>query len=133
MGDQGALLRGTVSAGNQAHQISRAVDWLKANFTAPLNVETLAEQVSMSNSTFHSHFRAFTATSPLQYQKRLRLNEARRLLVAEGLDARSVAFQVGYESPSQFSREYSRLFGTPPMRDVQNLNELAVQVSATAE
>lgn len=133
LGDQGALLRHTISSGNQTHQISRAVDWLKANYTSPLSVEALAEEVSMSTSTFHNHFRAITATSPLQYQKRLRLNEARRLMVAEGLDARSVAFKVGYESPSQFSREYSRLFGAPPMRDVQKLNDLAIGVSALSE
>ncbi len=133
MGEQGALLRQTVSAGNHTHRISRAIDWLKDNFTSPLKVEALAEQASMSTSTFHNHFRALTATSPLQYQKRLRLNEARRLMIAEGLDARSVAFQVGYESPSQFSREYSRLFGAPPMQDVQKLNELAIGESAFAE
>jgi AraC-like DNA-binding protein len=80
----------------------------------------------MSTSTFHHHFRAVTAMSPLQYQKWLRLNEARRLLFAENQDATTAAFQVGYESPSQFSREYSRLFGAPPLRDITNLRLMAV-------
>lgn len=79
----------------------------------------------MSTSTFHHHFRAMTALSPLQYQKQLRLQEARRLMLAERLDAASAGFQVGYESPSQFSREYSRMFGAPPLRDIKNLNEVS--------
>jgi AraC-like DNA-binding protein len=79
----------------------------------------------MSTSTFHNHFRAMTVMSPLQFQKRLRLNEARRLMLTEHLDASTAAFQVGYESPSQFSREYSRLFGASPMRDIKNLNQIS--------
>ena len=114
VGDQGARLRQIASAGSQSNQIARAIDWLKGNFTQPLHIDHLATQVNMSASTLHHHFRALTAMSPLQYQKTLRLNEARRLMLTERLDAATAAFQVGYESPSQFSREYSRLFGAPP-------------------
>jgi AraC-like DNA-binding protein len=125
VGDQGARLRQMASAGSQSHQIARAIDWLKGNFTRPLRIDDLATQVNMSISTFHHHFRALTAMSPLQYQKRLRLNEARRLMLTERLDATAAAFQVGYESPSQFSREYGRLFGAPPLRDITSLRQLA--------
>ncbi len=126
VGDQGARLRQIASAGSQSNQIARAIDWLKGNFTKPLRIDELAAQVNMNTSTFHHHFRQVTAMSPLQYQKWLRLNEARRLMLAEKQDATTAAFQVGYESPSQFSREYSRLFGAPPLRDVANLREMAV-------
>jgi len=125
VGDQGARLRQIASAGSQSHQIARAIDWLKANFSQPLRIDDLAEQARMSTSTFHHHFRSMTALSPLQYQKQLRLQEARRLMLAERLDAATAAFQVGYESPSQFSREYNRLFGAPPLRDITNLRQLA--------
>ena len=100
------------------------IDWLKGNFTNPLRIDDLAKTANMSTSTFHHHFRALTAMSPLQYQKWLRLNEARRLMLTERLDATNAAFQVGYESPSQFSREYSRLFGAPPLRDITILRQL---------
>jgi len=125
VGDQGARLRQMASAGSQSQQIARAIDWLKGNFTRPLRIDDLATQVNMSTSTFHHHFRAVTAMSPLQYQKWLRLNEARRLLLTEHQDATTAAFQVGYESPSQFSREYSRLFGAPPLRDITSLRQMA--------
>ncbi len=125
LSDQGARLRQIAMAGSQSNQIARAIDWLKNNFTQPLRIADLAAQVNMSTSTFHHHFRAVTAMSPLQYQKWLRLNEARRLLLAENQDATTAAFQVGYESPSQFSREYSRLFGAPPLRDITNLRLMA--------
>ena len=125
VGDQGARLRQMASAGSQSHQIARAIDWLKGNFTRPLRIDDLATQVNMSTSTFHHHFRALTAMSPLQYQKRLRLDEARRLMLTERLDATTAAFQVGYESSSQFSREYSRLFGAPPLRDITILRQPA--------
>ncbi len=125
VGDQGARLRQIASAGSQSQQIARAINWLKKNFTQPLRIDDLAAQVNMSTSTFHHHFRAVTAMSPLQYQKWLRLNEARRLLLAEDKDATTAAFQVGYESPSQFSREYSRLFGSPPLRDIIHLRQMA--------
>ena len=125
VGDQGARLRHMASAGSQSQQVARAIDWLKSNFTQPLRIEDLATQVNMSTSTFHHHFRALTAMSPLQYQKWLRLNEARRLMLIERLDAATAAFQVGYESPSQFSREYSRLYGAPPLRNITNLRRSA--------
>ena len=124
VGDQGARLRQIASAGSQSNQIARAIDWLKGNFTQPLHIDDLATQVNMSTSTLHHHFRALTAMSPLQYQKTLRLNEARRLMLTERLDAATAAFQVGYESPSQFNREYSRLFGAPPLRDIMKLRQI---------
>ncbi|MGO9611677.1 MAG: AraC family transcriptional regulator N-terminal domain-containing protein [Dissulfurispiraceae bacterium] len=127
VGDQGARLRQMVSVGSQSHQITRAIYWLKSNFTRPLRIDDLATQVHMSTSTFHHHFRALTAMSPLQYQKWLRLNEARRLMLTEGLDATTAAFQVGYESPSQFSREYSRLFGDSPLRNITNLRQMTAK------
>jgi AraC-like DNA-binding protein len=125
VGDQGARLRQIASAGSQSHQIAQAIDWLKSHYTLPLRIDDLVAQVHMSPSTFHHHFRALTAMSPLQYQKWLRLNEARRLMLTERLDAATAAFQVGYESPSQFSREYSRLFGAPPLRDITYLRQMA--------
>ena len=128
VGDQGARLRQIASAGSPSHQIARAIDWLKSNFTRPLRIDDLAAQVHMSASTFHHHFRALTAMSPLQFQKWLRLNEARRLMLTEHLDAATAAFRVGYESPSQFSREYRRLFGEPPLRDITNLRKMAAHV-----
>jgi AraC-like DNA-binding protein len=125
VGDQGARLRQIASAGSQSQQIARAIDWLKGNFTRPLRIDDLATQVHMSPSTFHHHFRTVTAMSPLQFQKWLRLNEARRLMLTEDADAATAAFNVGYESPSHFSREYTRLFGAPPLRDIKNLRQPA--------
>ena len=124
VGDQGERLRRMASVGSQSHQIARAVDWLKGNFAQPLRIDDLATKVNMSTSTFHHHFRALTAMSPLQYQKWLRLTEARRLMLAENQDAATAAFEVGYESPSQFSREYRRLFGDSPLRDIANLRQM---------
>jgi len=126
VGEQGPRLRQIGAAGSQSHQIARAIDWLKGNFTKPLRIDDLAASAQMSTSTFHHHFRALTAMSPLQFQKWLRLHEARRLMLVEHQDASSAAFQVGYESPSQFSREYSRLFGKPPLRDITNLRHITV-------
>lgn len=119
--DQAARLWQIVSSGSQSQRIAKAVDWLKANFAQALRIEELASRIQMSPSSLHFHFRQLTAMSPLQYQKWLRLNEARRLMLNERLDAASAAFQVGYESASQFSREYSRLFGSPPKRDIEIL------------
>ncbi len=130
VGDQGARLRQIASAGSQSQQVARAIDWLKGNFTRPLRIDDLASHVNMSPSTFHHHFRTLTAMSPLQYQKWLRLNEARRLMLTEQTDAATAAFNVGYESPSQFSREYARLFGTPPLRDIKSLRQLTPVASA---
>jgi AraC-like DNA-binding protein len=120
-GEQGPRLRQITSAGNHGFQIARAIDCLKDNFDKPLRIEELANKVGLSSSAFHSHFRSTTAMSPLQFQKRMRLNEARRLMLTEQIDASRAAFKVGYESPSQFSREYSRQFGAPPVRDIKNL------------
>lgn len=124
VGDQGVRLRQMVSTGSQSQQIARAIEWLKGHFTGALRIDDLAAHINMSPSTFHHHFRALTAMSPLQYQKWLRLNEARRLMLTERSDAATAALQVGYESPSQFSREYRRLFGAPPVRDVTSLRRM---------
>jgi len=130
VGEQGARLRQIASAGSQSYQIARTIEWLKENYTQPLRIKDLAAQASMSASTFHHHFRSMTALSPLQYQKHLRLQEARRLMLTEHLDAATAAFQVGYESPSQFSRDYSRLFGAPPLRDIMHLRQLTANEMA---
>jgi AraC-like DNA-binding protein len=123
--DQGARLRQIAMTGSQTQQIARAIDWLRQHFSAPLRIQELARTVNMSVSSLHHHFKAITAMSPLQYQKLLRLQEARRLLLTEQCDAASAAHRVGYESPSQFSREYSRFYGAPPLRDVAQIRELA--------
>lgn len=120
-GEQGPRLRQIVSSENHGFQIARAIDWLKDNFNKPLRIDELANRVGLSASAFHSHFRSTTAMSPLQFQKRMRLNEARRLMLTEHIDASRAAFKVGYESPSQFNREYNRQFGAPPMRDIKDL------------
>lgn len=121
LSDQSARLRQIASVGSQSFRIARALDWLREHFAQPLSLDELAAHVKMSTSNLHLHFRQLTAMSPLQYQKWLRLNEARRLMLNEHLDAASAAFRVGYESPSQFSREYSRLFGAPPKRDIETI------------
>ena len=121
LSDQSALLRQIASVDSQGYRIAKAIDWLKENYTSPLRIENLAALVQMSTPTFHHHFRQLTAMSPLQYQKWLRLSEAKRLMLNEHLDASTASFRVGYESPSQFSREYSRLFGAPPRRDIEKL------------
>jgi len=125
VGDQGERLRQIATAGSQSQQIAKAIGWLKSNYSQTISMDNLAAQANMSTSTFHHHFRSLTALSPLQYQKQLRLQEARRLMLAERMDAANAAFQVGYESPSQFSREYNRLFGAPPLRDIANLRQQA--------
>lgn len=125
VGEQGARLRQIASVGSPSQQIAQAIEWLKRHYTHPLRIDDLAAHVHMSPSTFHHHFRALTAMSPLQYQKWLRLNEARRLMLTEHQDAATAAFQVGYASPSQFSREYSRVFGAPPLRDIAYLRHMA--------
>lgn len=122
--DQCARLWQIASVGSQSHRIARAIDWLRAHFNEPFRIETLAAQVQMSASTFHQHFRNLTSMSPLQYQKWLRLNEARKLMLSDDFDVSTAAFRVGYESPSQFSREYSRFFGLPPSQDIDGLRWL---------
>lgn len=119
--DQANRLRQIASVDGHGYRIARAIDWLKTHYASPMRIEELASQAQMSTQTFHQYFRQLTTMSPLQYQKRLRLDESRRLMLNEHLDAASAAFRVGYESPSQFSREYSRLFGAPPKRDITNL------------
>lgn len=123
VGPQGARLRQIVAGSGQGQRITQALRWLKAHYVEPLRVETLARQAGMSPSALHHHFKAVTAMSPLQYHKRLRLQEARRLMLGEALEAAEASFRVGYESPSQFSREYRRLFGAPPRRDVEMLRQ----------
>ncbi len=130
IGDQGERLRQIASVFSQGHQIARVIDWLKENYTGTLRIDDLAKQVSMSTSTFHHHFKSLTAMTPLQFQKMLRLNEARRIMLTEQTDAATVAFHVGYESASQFNREYSRLFGAPPLRDIKKLRQMPVEGSA---
>lgn len=131
--EQGTRLWQIASMGSQGQRIARAIDWLKEHAAEPLRVDALAASVQMSTSTFHHHFRALTAMSPLQFQKWLRLHEARRLLLTEHLDAATAAFRVGYESPSQFGREYHRLFGAPPLRDIATLRMAGVGTRAGLE
>jgi AraC-like DNA-binding protein len=120
-GRQGDRLRSIATLADQSYRTAKAVTWLCQNFERALNVDELASMAGMSRSTLHHHFRGLTAMSPLQFQKQLRLHAARQRMLTEELDAASAAFEVGYESPSQFNREYKRLFGKPPIRDVQEL------------
>lgn len=120
-GAYGPILLHLIAAGSPSQQIARAVAWLKQNFSRTLRVDELAANAHMSPSTFRQHFRSIAGMSPLQYQKQLRLQEARQLMLNQNLDAGSAGVRVGYESASQFSREYARLFGAPPLRDIQRL------------
>ncbi len=117
----GVRLRAIATLGDQSHRTAKAIAWVRANYAKQLRVEDLAEIAGMGVSTLHHHFRVLTAMSPLQYQKQLRLQAARGRMLMDGLDAASAAFEVGYESASQFNREYSRFFGQPPMRDIRTL------------
>lgn len=123
-GPQGDHLRRWYAPGSQSRQIAAAVDWIRDNLSSPLNVEELARRVSLSESTLFRQFRKATTLSPVQYQKQLRLHEAQRLMLLENQDANTASLAVGYESPHQFSREYKRLFGFPPHRDVNRLRKL---------
>jgi AraC-like DNA-binding protein len=116
---QGKHLCSIATLGEQSHRTSKAVEWLRKNYDKPLRVEELATMARMGVSTLHHQFRSLTAMSPLQYQKQLRLHVAREKMLNDGMDAASAAFEVGYESASQFNREYSRFFGQPPMRDIK--------------
>lgn len=118
---QGYRLYEIAQANSQTHRVTQAIDWLNGNFSEPLRIDALARRVNLSVSTLHHRFKAVTSMSPLQYQKQLRLQEARRLMLIEGMDVSVASYRVGYESPSQFSREYSRLFGAPPSRDMARL------------
>lgn len=117
---QGRLAEIAISDG-RLRRVAGAIAWIKAHYAEPLQVEALAKRVNMSPSALHEHFRAVAGVSPIQYQKRLRLEEARRLLLAGATSAEAVAYEVGYASASQFSREYARLFGQPPRRDAERL------------
>ncbi|MEL1265338.1 AraC family transcriptional regulator [Pseudoxanthomonas putridarboris] len=118
---QGGMLRHIGIADSQGQRVAKAIHWLRRHYDQPLRIDHIAREVHMSASALHHHFKAVTAMSPLQYQKQLRLQEARRLMLSEVMDAASAGHRVGYESPSQFSREYSRMFGAPPLRDVERL------------
>ncbi len=120
-GPQNARLRHIAATSSHAGGIGAALDWLKANYAQPFCIEEIARRAHMSRSGFHQHFKAVTAMTPLQYQKRLRLQEARRLMLSDETDAATACFRVGYESASQFSREYRRLFGESPRRDIARL------------
>lgn len=120
-GEQGQRLRQVANPDSRLAQVNRAISWIKHNFDQPFSIDVLAREARMSASSLHQHFKAVTALSPLQYQKQLRLQQARRLILGGALDAASAGHAVGYESPSQFSREYARLFGAPPLRDVTRL------------
>jgi len=125
-GAQGAMVRQIGSADSRLSQVGRAIRWIRLHHAKPFRIEELAEIAAMSPSSFHRHFRAVTTMSPLQYQKTIRLQEARARLMAESADVAAVGFSVGYESPSQFSREYRRLFGAPPGRDVARLRNVTL-------
>lgn len=118
-GPQGDRLPSIATMVDQSYRTAKAVSWLRDNFEKALNLDELASMAGMSRSALHHHFRGLTAMSPLQFQKQLRLHTARQKMLTEELDAASAAFEVGYESPCQFNREYKRVLGKPPMRDVQ--------------
>lgn len=120
-GERGAMVRQIGAASGRLAQITRAIRWIRDHYAEPMRVGALAGLAGMSETSLHRHFRAVTAMSPLQYQKLVRLQEARTLLLTRGRDVAGVGFEVGYDSPSQFSREYSRLFGRPPGRDLERL------------
>lgn len=127
-GEQGARLSHLLAPGGDTRRISRAVKQLRENFDQPLRIENIAREIGMSVSGFHHHFKSVTAMSPVQFQKQLRLQEARRLMLGEDMDVAGAGFRVGYEDPSYFSREYKKLFGAPPQRDIAALrSNLAVQ------
>lgn len=123
IGAQGNRMRHLAKVGGHAHRMARAIETIRDNFSKPLRVEAIARQLRMSVSGFHAHFKTVTAMSPLQFQKQLRLQEARRLMLAEDFDAAQAGYRVGYDDPSHFSREYKRHFGRPPIRDIEHLRE----------
>lgn len=122
-GEHGGMLKQIAIEGSSTHQISDVIEHIMNNYEKSFKIEELAEIANMSVSSLHRHFKEVTAMSPIQFQKQVRLQEARRLLLSESADAADVAFRVGYESPSQFSREYSRMFGLPPKEDIKRLRE----------
>jgi AraC-like DNA-binding protein len=125
--EQGSRLCYVTALGGNTHRIAKAIVRLRKDFDQPLRIEELARDLGMSVSGFHHHFKEVTAMSPLQFQKQLRLQEARRLMLGEQLDAGSAGYRVGYDDASHFNREYKRLFGEPPMRDVERLQKTPVE------
>ena len=132
LGEQGGRLRQIALNAGRAHRIAKAIELVRKGYDKPLRIAGLAPQLGMSTSGLHHHFKAVTAMSPLQFQKQLRLQEARRLLVAGEFDAATAGYRVGYDDPSQFSREYKRFFGEPPMRDVERLRGYEEGAPSTA-
>lgn len=130
--EQGPRLRQIALGDGSTQRILRALRWLREHYTEPFRIEALAREVHLSPSALHQHFKSVTAMSPLQYQKQLRLHEARRLMLTEHLDASEACFRVGYESPSQFSREYRRLFGSPPRKDITSARTTAPKAALEA-
>jgi AraC-like DNA-binding protein len=130
-GEQGGRLRHTAVLGGHSYRIARALERLRKEFDRPLQIEDIARELGMSVSGFHHHFKAVTAMSPLQFQKQMRLQEARRLMLGEDLDAASAGYRVGYGDASHFNREYKRLFGAPPARDVERLREAAKESASS--
>ncbi|MEM8779075.1 MAG: AraC family transcriptional regulator [Cyanobacteria bacterium P01_G01_bin.49] len=126
-GEQGEAVRQVATFGSNMQRIAEAIKLIKTDFDKPMRIENLAEYAKMSSSSFYRHFKAVTSMSPLQYQKQIRLLKARHLMLAENADAANTAYQVGYESPSQFSREYSRMFGAPPIQDIERLRMVLLQ------
>ncbi|RYG48829.1 AraC family transcriptional regulator [bacterium] len=124
MGDQGHRLRHLPAPTGHSHRIGEALERLRRDFDKPLRIESLAREMGMSSTRFHHHFKAVTDMSPLQFQKQLRLQEARRLMLGEDLDAGSAGYQVGYEDPSHFNRDYKKLFGYPPAQDAERLRHM---------
>jgi AraC-like DNA-binding protein len=131
IGAQGIRLQHLAKFGGHAHRMARAIEIIRENFNKPLRIEDIANMLHMSVSGFHAHFKAVTAMSPLQFQKQLRLQEARRLMLSENLDAAQAGFRVGYDDASQFSREYKRHFGEPPVRNVERMRGLATASAAS--
>jgi AraC-like DNA-binding protein len=129
---QAGRLRAIATNGDLGNRTARAIAWLRTNYAKPIRMEELAAVARMGVSTLHHQFRALTAMSPLQYQKQLRLQNARQRMLMDGIDATSVAYEVGYQSASQFSREYSRFFGQPPMRDVKAIRDASLEANTAA-
>jgi AraC-like DNA-binding protein len=131
-GPHGADIARMMAVSGPSHRLQRAVQALRERYAEPVRVEELAAVAQLSASAFHRQFKALTSFTPLQYQKQLRLLEARRLMAGRGFNVEAAAFRVGYESPSQFSREYARAFGAPPKRDVQRLQANADEAARDA-
>jgi AraC-like DNA-binding protein len=128
-GEHARLVRQVALRKGYAESVSKAIDWIRQNYAKPLHIDELAGIANMSSASLYRHFKVMTTMSPIQYQKQLRLQEARRILVSEMQDAAAAGFTVGYESPSQFSREYRRLFGAPPRQDVARVRGSEKQVA----